>query len=264
MNESTNNPYKSTNDIIQDIIQTSNKLESDGAFIPVKELMQGYDLFNQKFGPDKLKELDGEELIESLFNTANRDSLVYWLEYKNDDEFKTNMETYGSIASGSAYKFDLFKRKKDENWIAGSPQKSKILTISEAIDFGTEIRDSLLYGADLIDDLSEDVDINEYIYLQEQLEETLTSNMANRMWVHKYYHMIYPSKIDNIHTSKLQRHALISCNIKPKKEDGLYVMSGQLMEIVKKTNINSAYAINSMIHLFGNTSSYYRIGTRSA
>ncbi len=264
MNDLNNNIYKSTDDIIQELISTSNRLESDGTFIPVKELMQGYDLFNQKFGPDKLKELYGEELIETLFNMTNKDSLVYWLEFKNDEEFKSNMKTYGSIAGGSSYKFGLFKRNKDDNWVTGSPQKPKILTISEAIDHGTEIRDSLLYGADLINNLSEDTNINEYIDLQKQFEESLSNNMGNLVWVHKYFHMIFPTKIDAYHATHWQRHALTSCNIKPIKEDGLYVMSGQLMQIVNKTNINSAYIMNAMVHLFGSPSNYYRIGTSSS
>lgn len=75
--ETYNNTHKTTDDIIQEIIETSERLETDGTLISEKELMQGYDLFNQKFGPDKLKELNGEELIDIMFNIKNKDSLVY-------------------------------------------------------------------------------------------------------------------------------------------------------------------------------------------
>jgi hypothetical protein len=37
---------------------------------------------------------------------GNRESLVYWLEFKNDDEFPGQM--FGSIAGGSAHKFGCF------------------------------------------------------------------------------------------------------------------------------------------------------------
>ena len=73
-------------------------------------MREEYSLFQRKFSPERLKGLDGEALIETMFNVSNRDSLTYWLEFKNDDEFNTY--TYGSIAGGSAYKFVMFKRRK--------------------------------------------------------------------------------------------------------------------------------------------------------
>lgn len=39
MNELNNNLYKTTDDIIQELIEASNRLEADGALIPEKELM---------------------------------------------------------------------------------------------------------------------------------------------------------------------------------------------------------------------------------
>lgn len=260
--ETYNNTYKTTDDIIQELIETSKRLETDETFIPEKKLMQGYALFSHKFGPDKLKELNGEELIDIMFNIKNKDSLVYWLEFKNDDEFITSIKTYGSIAGGSSYKFGLFKRDKDDNWVTGSPTKPKILTTAEAIVLGSKIRDSLLYGADLINNLSENANINEYIHLQEKLEESLVNNMASLVWVHKYYHMIYPSKIDVLHAAYWKEHALICCNVKPK--DGLYSMAGQLIQIVRKTGKNSSLIMYAMLGLFGGPSNYYRIGTSSS
>ena len=45
---------------------------------------------------------------------GNQDSLVYWLEFKNDEELPgTN---FGSIAGGSAHKFGLFRRKETGQW----------------------------------------------------------------------------------------------------------------------------------------------------
>ena len=262
--ETYNNTYKTTDDIIQELIETSERLEKDGTLISEKELMQGYDLFNQKFGPDILKELNGKELIDIMFNIKNKDSLVYWLEFKNDDEFISSIKTYGSIAGGSSYKFGLFKRSKDDNWVTGSSTKPKILTTAEAITLGSKIRDSLLYGANLINNLSEDANIDEYIHLQEQLEESLVNNMVNLFWVHKYYHMIYPSKIDVFHAAYWKKHALICYNVKPIDENGLYTMAGQLMQIVRKTDKNSSSIMYAMIDKFGGPSNYYRIGTSSS
>lgn len=137
------------------------------------------------------------------------------------------------------------------------------ITNEQAIDLGREIKDALVLGAELINNLKEDADVQSYIDLQQQLDKTLIKNMVNLGWVHKYYHMIYPDKIDAFHSTRWQRHALICSNIKPEKEDALYIMSGQLMQLIKKTKINSAHVMNSMVELFGEPANYFRIGTSS-
>ncbi|WP_253205442.1 hypothetical protein [Clostridium estertheticum] len=80
-------------------------------------------------------------------------------------------------------------------------------------------------------------------------------------WVHKYYHMLHPDKIDAFHTTRWQKHALIYSNSKPMQENELYTMSGQLMKIVKQTGLPSSYVMNSMCELFGYPKNYFRIGT---
>lgn len=70
--------------------------------IPTEEQLDaGFRLFKEKFSPEKIKTLDGKLLLETLFYLGNRESLVYWLEFKNDDNFQTTR--YGSILGGSAY-----------------------------------------------------------------------------------------------------------------------------------------------------------------
>lgn len=247
-------------DIIEKLKQTYDKMLEDEKLISLDELREEYSLFQRKFSPERLKGLDGEALIETMFNVSNRDSLTYWLEFKNDDEFNTY--TYGSIAGGSAYKFVMFKRRKDNKWVTGNPQDPDILSIDEAIDLGRKLRDSLVNGAELIEKLDEDAPIEDYIKLQENLDNILVENMSNLGWVHKYYHMIYPNKIDTFHSTKWQRHVLISSHIKPIQDDKLYIMSGQIMEIVRKTGLETVYAaMSSMVTLFGPPVNYYRIGT---
>ncbi len=157
----------------------------------------------------------------------------------------------------------MFKRRKDNKWVTGNPQDPDILSIDEAIDLGRKLRDSLVNGgAELIEKLDEDAPIEDYINLQENLDNILVENMSNLGWVHKYYHMIYPNKIDTFHSTKWQRHVLISSHIKPIQDDKLYIMSGQIMEIVRKTGLETVYAaMSSMVTLFGPPVNYYRIGT---
>lgn len=70
----------------------------DGGQIPTKQqLEKDYSKFRERFQPSVLAGLDGQALLEYMHDHANRDSLVYWLEWKNDDEFNTKQ--FGRIAA---------------------------------------------------------------------------------------------------------------------------------------------------------------------
>lgn len=248
--------------IIERLKQTCDKLLEDEKLLSLEELNEGYLLFQSKFSLDILKGLDGEPLIETMFNISNHNSLNYWLEFKNDDEFKTNMYTYGSISGGSAFKYIMFKRNKDNKWVTGNPQNPTVLSIDEAIELGRKLRNSLVAGAQLIENLDINASIEEYIKLQENLDNVLIENMSNLGWVHKYYHMIYPNKIDAFHNTKWQKHGLISSHIKPIDDNKLYIMAGQYMDIARKSELPVAYIMNAMVELFGGRPiDYFRIGT---
>jgi 5-methylcytosine-specific restriction protein B len=87
---------------------------------PRAKLAAYYATFRERFGPQRLTNLDGEELLTTMHAHGNRDSMVYWLEFKNDDEFPT--ASFGSIAGGSAFKFGIFQRKETGEWVTGSSQ----------------------------------------------------------------------------------------------------------------------------------------------
>jgi len=112
--------YEELDNVITKIKQTCETLLSNNKLLSKAQLDQGYKLFSQKFGPDVLKGLDGELLLNTVFNIGNRDGLTYWLEFKNNDDFRTS--DYGSISGGSAFKYVIFKRNLDDKWVTGTPR----------------------------------------------------------------------------------------------------------------------------------------------
>ena len=83
--------------VLQELKEAYQKLESEGK-LPSRQLLATYyAAFRNKFGPEKLASLDGEVLLETMHSHGTRDSLVYWLEFKNDAEFPA---IAGSIAGG--------------------------------------------------------------------------------------------------------------------------------------------------------------------
>src|SRR6266851_2225915 len=83
------------------------KLISEGKLPARAKLDSYYASFRARFGPDQLKNLDGEALLNAMHLRGTEDSLVYWLEFKNDEEFPA---IFGSIAGGNALKFGLYWR----------------------------------------------------------------------------------------------------------------------------------------------------------
>lgn len=252
--------FDKLDNIIDEIKKTCEKLLSDRKLLPKEQLYEGYKLFSQKFGPEVLKGLDGELLLNTMFNIGNRDGLTYWLEFKNDDEFRTT--DYGSISGGSSFKYVMFKRNLDDKWVTGNPQNPKVLLVNEAIALARELRDILVYGSEIIKQfLSADMGIDEYKKLQKNFDDNMKYNMNKLGWVHKYYHMIYPDVIDDYHSVKWQRHALICCGITPTKEDNLYEMAGYFRIIADKCELPINYVTNAIYEKYGPPVNYYRIGT---
>ena len=117
------------------------QLDGDGKLQTQRQLDVFYATFRSRFGPDRLAGLDGEVLLETMHATSNRDSLVYWLEFKDDEEFPA---IFGSIAGGSSLKFGIYKRKETGAWMTGSAQNQRELSIEEAVAAARRHRDQLL------------------------------------------------------------------------------------------------------------------------
>ncbi len=241
------------------IIEECDRLLVKGEIKPVAQMDQEYMMFRKRFGPDVLKSLDGEELIDTIFNVMNHDGLAYWLEFKNDEMMDTKQ--YGSIAGGSALKYIMYKRKSDNNWMTGSPQKQVVLSLDEAIGKGRKIRDAIVRGAELIARF-ENPDLNDYMTLQQSLDSDEDIKISGYGWIHKYYHMLFPNLIDAFHTTGWQKHTLFCYGQKPESEL-FYVLTGQLIKIISETNKPSCHVMRAMVRMYGAPVNYYRIGTRS-
>jgi 5-methylcytosine-specific restriction protein B len=163
-------------DLLNLILEKHNKLLADGKLLPIEKLNESYRTFQENFGPDTLKSLDGEVLLKTIFNHSSKSSLVYWLEFKNDDELETNR--FGGIGGGSAHKFGIYKRKEDGRWIAGSPRDAREIEIDEAINIAREKRDLLVKGAEIISSMPDAAENETYLQLQSDIDSKL-ANFGN-------------------------------------------------------------------------------------
>jgi len=68
--------------ILKKIKEHKKELDVEGDLPSNTQLAKYYENFRKRFGPGRLRDLDGEALLETIHDHGNRDSLVYWLEFK--------------------------------------------------------------------------------------------------------------------------------------------------------------------------------------
>src|SRR6266567_3159073 len=243
--------------IRQELIGLKQTLERDGKLLSDDQLARYYDTFRSRFGLDKLSNLDGEALLETMHSHGNKDSLVYWLEFKDDEELPGR---FGSIAGGSAFKFGLFRKKETGKWTAGDPTNPRELTVEQAIHMARQHRDQLIRGTDLLERLPQYGNDADYAHLQQEIER-IAPDVSNSSWGHKYFSLLHPDKLDDFHNPEYQRFHLIKLLQLPPSGQGRYVVAGRYVAIARELNLQINNLTTMLYSENGSPYSYWRIGT---
>lgn len=238
---------------------THGKLAEHGKFLSSDRRKASLEAFRSRFGPDRLRSLDGPELLQVMHTHGNRDSMVYWIEYKNDDEFAGLH--FGGISGGGAHMYGIFRRSNTEQWVKGSPRNEENITEAEAIVIARKHRDQLLAGAALLEALPAQAGDAEYLALQKALEQQ-APDLATKAWAHKYFFVIFPDKLDDFHNERWQRYHLIKLLQEPPAADGLYVVGGRFVKLAADLGWPMDELTSTLNGRNGRLTPYWRIGTR--
>jgi len=230
-----------------------------GELLSADRIQASYAAFRVHFGPDALKSLDGPALLYAMHTHGNKESLVYWLEFKNDDEFPGPM--LGSISGGSAHKFGLFRRKETNQWVEGSVNNEKSISEADAVIVARRHRDQLLSGVGLLETLPPGADDAAYLALQEALEQQ-APDIFGLAWAHKYWSLLFPEKLDDFHSERWQRHNLLRLLETPPAQDGLYVCAGRFVGLAGKMGWLMNHLTSALNERNGPPVRYWRLGTR--
>ncbi len=244
--------------IAKDLREWYKTLESEGKILSSEQLSEYYGTFRNRFGPDKLKSLDGEALLNIIHDIGNRDSLVYWLEFKDDDEFPSMR--FGSISGGSSFKFGLFRKKETGKWTTGSPQNPKELSIEQAIDKARQHRDQLIKGIELLEKMPTNGTEEDYQQLQQDLNR-VAPDLSDVAWGHKYFSLLFPEKLDGFHNHNYQHYHLIKLLQLPPQGEGRYIAGSRFVAITRELDILLHNLMQIMYARNGYIRYYWRIGT---
>lgn len=228
--------------------------KSSREFLSQDELDRAYATFRREFGPDVLAGLEGRELLLKMHDRGTA-SLMYWLEFKNDDELP---KVFGSISGGSALKYQLFKRARDGVWITGSPKDQRRIDEDEAATLATRQRDLLLHVARLLESVADPTSVEQYQAIQTELDQ-LDYTFFSLAWVHKYLHLCFPTKVDDYHNVDYQRFHLLKCLIPPAEGWGRYPNAPLYMRFADELGLSGNHLSSLLNAVQGAPSRWYRM-----
>lgn len=248
--------------LVEALQQKRTELQLAGELISQDRLDGYYALFREKFGPERLAGLDGETLLTTMhdFGEEPDRGMVYWLEFKNDEEFPTM--DFGSIKGGSSLKFGLWRRKEDGVWITGrSTQSMHEIAVDEAVTIARRHRDQLLQGVRLLENLPGGADQSDYLRLQQELN-ALAPDIVDTAWGHKYFHLLFPDKLDDYHVESYGHFHLVKLLLTPPEQPGRYLASYLYVTIARELGIPMNHLTKVTNERDGGPHLYWRVSTR--
>jgi len=237
----------------ESLLEMFASMQTQGSLPTEAYLQESYKTFRDNFGPEKLRSIEGIELLRLIHGRGNNDSLVYMLEFQ--------CKEFGGIRGGDATKFGIYFRQQTNEWITGTGRAPRIISEEEAIQYVTRQRDQLLAGIAALSDLPQDASDKEYIALQNKLENE-APDICNNGWTHKYWHMLFPDKLDDYHNEKWHRYHLIKLLQLPPIAQGLYTCAGRFIQIAKELDWPINYLTSVLNSVHGNPTNYWLIGTK--
>jgi 5-methylcytosine-specific restriction protein B len=246
------------------------KLDSglaSGDLMTPRLIAQQLALFRSRFGPDVLRSLDGEALLGQMHGRQDSGSrcLMYWLEFKNDEEFAGIR--FGGIGGGSALKFGIYQRQSDNAWMTGSPQEQKILPLGEAIAVARQQRDELLGGIEVLEGMNADASDEAYARIQVEMEKA-APKLSRDGWAHKYWFLINPDRLDDYHSPRYQRFHLFKLLQMPPDRVGIldtsaprFVCAGRFIAAAHELGVPVTTLNRVLNQRDGAIHRYWRVGT---
>lgn len=212
-----------------------------------------YQQFQSLYAPEQLRTLSDDDLLGYIFLGVNDRSLC------NALEFDTQYTQFGSIAGGTAYKYNLFYSRNEETWKTSFGEGGqRSVSQEEALEIGKQIRDALMAGADVIASHETLATVNDYNDLLDALNAVIPQYIT-KMWFLKYYHMMFPHILPNFYNEAWQKHILCNLNIVP--SDAQFIRMGQINSFVNECGISNIVFSKIIFDSIGSPKIFYRIGT---
>lgn len=202
----------------------------------IKNADKIYHEFQDKFSPDKLRNLTGDELLNTMFSN-NKQDMCWFLEFHPECK-----ELMGTISGYASSTYEIYKKAATGQWMYRGKDS---LSHNEILQKAYKIRDGLIDLCDVIkDNLSNLGTIAGY--------ETLSQYWDNqKIWVKKYVHMIFPDYFPSIYKDELIENCADLLKLPLAKNK--CAQAGSIVLEAKKCNLRNfefAYALEQISNKF--------------
>jgi 5-methylcytosine-specific restriction protein B len=255
--------------LLQELKTALERHLATGKSMTPAQIRQQTELFRDRFGPAVLRQLDGEALLEVMHGRDDPEHrcLMYWLEFKNDEEFAGYR--FGGIGGGAAMKYGIYQRQSDHEWMGGSPMTPHVLALDQAIGIARRQRGELLAG-DAVLAAVDPNDTSDELYARVQAAmEKAAPELSNDGWAHKYWFLTHSDRLDDFHSPRWQRFHLIKLLQMPPDRVGIldgsaprFICAGRFVTAARELGVPVTTLDNMLSERNGGTlHRYWRVGT---
>ncbi len=220
-------------------------------------LIEKINYFKEKFGYNALK-IDGKELLFKIHGPYREDedqSLVYWLENKDDEEFP---KYFGTSRVGHSGHYRVYFSPPDDCW---KDKHLKKLSEGEAIILGEENRNNLLNASKKCGDLLNDIDLQKYREFDTFMHDN-SPELHGKQWVHKYLFLMNSELLSSVHSNQYLLHMLLRLGIIPDNPKGYYELDYYFRKLAQELAIPLIYISYILFSLYGKTHRYWMVNIK--
>lgn len=225
--------------------------------------------FQERFGPDVLRSLDGEALLRLLHGRRENEPrcMAYWLEFKSDEEFSGKL--YGGVAGGNALKFGLYEKQPEDIWVTGHARSQRTMSTDDAIALARRQRDELVAGSEALAKFAPTDASDEACAALDTAMRQAAPTLAAAGWAHKYWFLIHPDRLDTFHSPQWQRFHLLKLMQLPPDGAGVldagasrFVCIGRFLALAQELE-TSMTILGKLLGEQHPHHGYWRLGTTS-
>jgi 5-methylcytosine-specific restriction protein B len=220
--------------------------------------------FISKFSKEVLLSMNPKECLTSLMYLGNPESMVYHLEFKNDDDFTNSY--FGSISGGSSGKYTIFNSNKYNQWVKWEKGSQVPISDEVAENLAYEICQKLISIHEMIENSPHKTleDVRNMINKLEAVDEI--KDFYQYGWVHKYFHLHYPNKISMYHSGQVLKSLLVKIKhhfgkmVQKNEERNAYLLDHFFIDIADSlgiSQVNLSLLIEDITSLCSTT--YFRV-----
>ncbi len=184
--------------------------------------------FLERFSPEKLSEMSGEELLKKIFGNSSK-AMCQILTF--NDEYR-----WFGAAGKYKYLFIVYKNDGAYNWKKREGQKAIDISYEEAKIKAKEVTDKLIKCTEIIKESAPLSTIGEYIELDRKLSSVFFYTYP---WVIKYFQMVFPQFFPGMYAEETINRALKILGLPNHGKGKRIINAGELSLFIRKCKLNN-------------------------